>query len=483
MRGTEELVSTPAMDYGTDMPSNFGINYQDTDEESEILLRAEDVESSPLTPPQPRTLVRFVNYVRNSEFVTSDDWWSVYIGFVMFTITVPLVLKLSMSMPVFSKWKSRVRDTLVGNDSVVLKLLAFHYITLLMLAIAFKAMKKSVNASLIAGFSLVFWISVISKIIGANVILKSGGLGDSVWAIIIGALITNTVFFSRNQLPDWLKNVVVTEFYIKISVVLLAVDLSLFGQIGLQGFITTWVDTPIVLGVMFLVGVFIFRLSKDDSIILVGGATICGSSAATAITSSIGGDKQVASLVIAIMSFFTVPLIPTMPLFATALKINPRVSGAWIGGSVDSTGAVIATASSLGPTALETAAIVKMMQNIIIGPVCLLLTVIWTKKFNPKVLYDRFPKFVLGFMILSGIISVAIPRATRSIAQKNVFIISEWFSSFGFVCIGLELNMRKLFEDLKKNGIRFIALYIICQLMDLCTTFGFAYVSFTFLKL
>jgi uncharacterized membrane protein YadS len=427
-------------------------------------------------------LAKSIVWIRDSEFLKSDDWWSVYIGFLIFALIVPLILKLHMTMPIFTGWKDNPLMSFDGNT--IMKLLVFQYVTVALLGFGFKCMGKSgVNAGFVTGFSFVFWLAVLAKIVGQNIMLKRGGLGDSVWAILIGAFITNTFYFTRDSLPNWLKSVVVTEFYIKISVVLLVVDLSLFKMIGLQGLITTWIDTPIVLLIMFISGIFIFRLSRDEAIILAGGTTICGSSAATAISSAVNADKSIAPLVIAIMSFFTVPLIPTMPLFAAAVKIKPRVAGAWIGGSVDSTGAVIATAAPLGAVALETAAIVKMMQNIIIGPVCLILTVLWTRKFHPKVLYDRFPKFVLGFLILSGILSTAIPIHLRAVAQKNVFIVSEWFSTFGFICIGLELNMRKLVGDLKKNGWRFIVLYVIGQTIDILSTFGWAYLSFTYINI
>jgi uncharacterized membrane protein YadS len=320
----------------------------------------------------------------------------------------------------------------------------------------------------------------LCKIFGANKALQSFGLGDSIWAIFVGAFITNLYVPFKETLPEWFKSVITAEFYIKISVVLLAVDLSLFANIGYRGFMVTWIDTPFVTCITFLVGWRLLQMQKEDAVVSAGGLAICGSSAATAISSSIKADKKTAPIVIAIMSFFTVPVIPLMPLFVRVVDgINEGVAGAWAGGSVDSTGAVIATATLMGQKALETAAIAKMMQNILIGPFCLVLTIIWTKKFSLKILWDRFPKFVIGFIVLSIIISVIVPEQMRGIAQRSTFIVSEWFSTLGFVCIGLDLNMKKLFTEMRIDGAKFIVLYIFGQTLDLFTTFGWSYLAFS----
>src|SRR5690606_36948583 len=101
-------------------------------------------------------------------------------------------------------------------------------------------------------------------------------------------------------------------------------------------------------------------------------------SAANAVGSAIGASKNAVGYGIAVMSLFTVPLIPTLPLLfekclGPALDLNDSVGGAWIGGSVDTTGAVVASADIIGEEAKSAAATVKMLQNCIIGPVCLVV--------------------------------------------------------------------------------------------------------------
>jgi uncharacterized integral membrane protein (TIGR00698 family) len=413
----------------------------------------------------------------DSDFVKGEDWWSVYVGFAMFIIAVPIITQTSILTPVFSEWTNNPFTALTSEMFV--KICILGAVMTVSVLVALRIMnKKPITAASIVGFVMIMAIAVFSKLLGAQKDLHRFGLGDSVWAIFIGAILSN-ILFNFIEVPKWLSSVHFTEFYIKISVVLLAVDLVLFGEVGYRGVIVTWVDTPIVLGITFFIGRYLLKMTSEESVISAGGLSICGSSAATAISSSIKGEKTTAPITIAIMSLFTVPLIPLMPMFANWVGMDAKVAGAWIGGSVDSTGAVVATATLLGKESLETAAIIKMMQNIFIGPFCLLLTIIWTRKFSPKVLYDRFPKFVIGFIALSVILSTAVPATVRVLVQKNVFAVSEWFSTVGFVFIGLDLNLIKLFKEMGGKGFKFIVLYVTGQALDLLTTFGWAYLAFS----
>jgi uncharacterized membrane protein YadS len=447
--------------------------------EGSVQVNAELIDDYGAPPLRKNRFHEVIKSIPTWDIVVGEDFWTCYIGFIAFIIIVPIAVTNSSTMPAFTPWLYNLKDSF--DEDLVVQLVVLFLFSITMVLISFKIMKKqNLSAGSVTGFFIIFSIALLCKMLGANRALKSYGLGDSVWAILAGAFITNLYVPFGNVLPEWFKSVITAEFYIKISVVLLAVDLSLFVNVGYRGLMVTWIDTPIVTFITFLIGWKVLRLCREDAIVSAGGLAICGSSAATAISSSVKADKKTAPLTIAIMSFFTVPLIPLMPFFVRIVGgINERAAGAWAGGSVDSTGAVIATAALMGQKALETAAICKMMQNILIGPFCLALTVIWTKRFNPKILWERFPKFVLGFIVLSCVISVCVPAHQRVVAQKSTFVISEWFSTLGFVCIGLDLNLKKVVTDMKGNGAKFIVLYMIGQTLDLLSTFGWAYLSFS----
>jgi uncharacterized membrane protein YadS len=220
-----------------------------------------------------------------------------------------------------------------------------------------------------------------------------------------------------------------------------------------------------------------------DSVVIAGATSICGSSAATAISASIhekGYKDEVCRLIIALMGVLNSPLMPVMPLFHTQLGINPAVIGAWIGGSIDSTGQVTASAQMGGNDVLTSAVIIKMAQNILIGPLCVAFTTYFQRAFQPKTLIDRFPLFVLGFLFTSLIVTIVLETpATNDGLQNNIiencWTVSEWMTLIGFACIGLELDIRHFLQKENRDQLRVLWVYLIIQSIDIGTTFAWSY--------
>jgi len=210
------------------------------------------------------------------------------------------------------------------------------------------------------------------------------------------------------------------------------------------------------------------------------------------------------------MSFFTVPMIPLAPILGAAMNFRASVGGAWIGGTVDTTGAVIATAGIFGDkfedpllnvTASETAAIVKMLQNSIMGLVCLVLSVAVLRSDNSEaskkkaptcgsymmMLWDRFPKFVIGFLFTSILISYCLPSSGDAYRPGELeakaiswsFCIGEWVGTMGFVAIGLNIRFAEMWRAMK--GPNLVVLYLLGQSIDLVLTGVSAYLAFDYL--
>jgi hypothetical protein len=216
---------------------------------------------------------------------------------------------------------------------------------------------------IIESYCSVLMIALVSRSIGNYTELTHAGLSASLWAILIGSCIRSAGFVLN-------KGVFSGEFFVKIGVTLMAMDFTTILGTGLPGLMVAWGDTVIVLtvGIFFCHRVMDFTLR--DAIVVSGATCICGSSAATALSSSVhpkGYKDEVCKTIIAIMGVFNSPLMPLMPLVKTLGHVNPIVVGAWIGGSIDSTGQVTASAQMGGNTVLKTAIIIKMAQNILIG--------------------------------------------------------------------------------------------------------------------
>ncbi|MDR1875998.1 MAG: YeiH family protein [Flavobacteriaceae bacterium] len=187
---------------------------------------------------------------------------------------------------------------------------------------------------------------------------------------------------------------------------------------------------------------------------LSSAVSICGVSAAIATAGAIKGDSKKLSYVVSLVLVVAVPMIIIMPALAKLIGLNEVMAGAWIGGTIDTTGAVAATGAVYGEEALKISSIVKFSQNVLLGVAAFLIAVYWsyTKKEGNqyadkpdlKVIWERFPKFVLGFLAASLLFSFVAPTAE----YKPVIDILKkfqglWFA-LGFTSIGLETNFRTL---------------------------------------
>jgi Na+/glutamate symporter len=133
------------------------------------------------------------------------------------------------------------------------------------------------------------------------------------------------------------------------------------------------------------------------------------------------------------------------------------MAGAWIGGVID-TGAVVAAGEVLGKkAALQSAALVKMAQNVLIGFAAFLLAIWATLSLEKKSsaerpslaeVWFRFPKFIIGFVVSSIVISFVVEASMGEKAAKSISGLCQsyrtWFFAICFVCIGLETRVKDL---------------------------------------
>jgi uncharacterized membrane protein YadS len=269
----------------------------------------------------------------------------------------------------------------------------------------------------------------------------------------------------------------------------MAMDFSKVAKVGLPGLMVAWGDTLIVSCLGTYLAMTIMKMNLKDSLVVAGATSICGSSAATAISASIHVQDPDAppfvdhacSTIIALMGMLNTPLMPLMPLLRTRLNMNPVIVGSWIGGSVDSTGQVVASASLAGSAVLESATIIKMAQNVLIGPICLGLTVYFQKSFKPSILVDKFPLFVVGFFITSLIanlikLSGAASDHVSDLVITNSWFFSEWLNLIGFARIGLMIDVNTFIKNTGDHAVLYT--YLMVQALDLVTTLGWSYLLF-----
>jgi uncharacterized integral membrane protein (TIGR00698 family) len=340
------------------------------------------------------------------------------------------------------------------------------------------------------GFWVVFLLAVLAEVLGGQATLSQYGFGAIIWAILGGMLISNTV-----GTPNFVKPALLTEYYIKTGLVLLGAEIlfSKLVAIGIPGIFTAWVVTPTVLILTFIFGQKVLKMeSKSLNMTVSADMSVCGVSAAIATAAACRAKKEELTIAIGLSMLFTAVMMIALPTFIVAVGMHPVLGGAWIGGTIDATGAVVAAGAFLGETGMFVAATIKMIQNILIGAIAFGVAVYWCAKVDcvpgqrvsKMEIWYRFPKFVLGFMVASIIFSLlisAMGNAGGVMVDHGVLRgfskpLREWFFILAFASIGLSTNFREMAYHFK--GGKPAILYVCGQSLNLLMTLGVAYVMF-----
>ncbi len=329
-----------------------------------------------------------------------------------------------------------------------------------------------------SGFPIVFILSLIAAIVGGNSTITYYGLETVFWSLIIGLVVSN-IF----GVPGWIKEAVKTEYFIKIGLVLLGAEIlfTTIVKVGAYGMVQAII-------VIFLVFYFCFwfakRLGLDDEFasILATGVSVCGVSAAIAAGGAVKGDPKKVSHTISLVLLCAIPMLIFQPMIAKAVGMLPAVAGAWIGGTIDTTGAVVAAGSIAGPEAMSVAVVVKMAQNVLIGVVAFILAVVWVfkgkeggEKPSAMEIWFRFPKFVLGFIVASIIFSFFMSESFAKGVTGITGPIRAWWFNLAFICIGLDTNFKEL---IAMGGGRPAAAFLVAQGFNIILTLVLAYLIF-----
>ncbi|MCP4684218.1 MAG: putative sulfate exporter family transporter, partial [bacterium] len=223
-----------------------------------------------------------------------------------------------------------------------------------------------------------------------------------------------------------------------------------------------WIVTPVVVIFMWLFGTKKLKMKNKKLVMIIAAATsVCGVSAAIATAASCRAKKEDLTLAVGMTLIFTVLMMFFMPLAIKAFGMNHILGAAWMGGTIDSTGAVVAAGSMLGAEAEQVAAVVKMIQNVLIGLLAFAVAIYWVTSVErtpggprPDVLeiWYRFPKFVLGFVAASLFFSfVVVPSMSGDVSAVESTVINPvtktirgWFFCLAFTSIGLESNFKDL---------------------------------------
>lgn len=414
-----------------------------------------------------------------------EDWLTVWIGFLIIAVAAVSVItgSFDFSAAKFSTW--HLWEEVAEEKSLFSQFTSAFWIRLLrtfiVLGALFTAGVKLQGVKIkeyLPAFATLFVLAIVVRLISAEFTLNRY-LEWAFWALIVGLLISNTV-----GVPTCLRPAIRTEFYIKTGLVVMgfSVLFSNIAKFGLYGLGIAWGVTPIVIIFMWWFGTKVLKIDNKPLVITIASATsVCGTSAAIATGAAAGARKNDLGIAISISIIFTILMMVFEPIIIKAVGMNELMGGALIGGTVDSTGAVVLAGNALGPEGEQAAVLVKSIQNILIGFIAFFVALFFAtrvekssdKRVGAGEIWTRFPKFIIGFFVASIVASFIIQPVAGSADVKAINAVLDQYKNWAFVLaftsIGLDTNFREIGKQL--HGGKVLWLYVVGQLFNIILTF------------
>ena len=330
------------------------------------------------------------------------------------------------------------------------------------------------------GFAILYALACAAQVLAGYSGSTAFGLEYVIYALVIGLVLGRAAPVRR-----LIGNAAQAEYYIKVGLVVLGAGI-LFAELVEAGMLGMSQALVVVVSVWLFCFWLAKRLQVDDELatMMATAVSICGVSAAIAACGAIQGDRKKLSYVTSLVLVVAVPMMVLMPWIARVSRMPEVVAGAWLGGTLDTSAAVVAAGELVSVPARNAAVVVKLSQNVLIGVAAFVLTVWWTVRHRDRaasprasvaVIWERFPKFVLGFLAVSFIFSFAVAEqdvtATRGLLTA---VRTTWFA-LAFVSIGLETSIADLVTT---GGGRPAVAFLGGQAFNVAVTLVLAYLLF-----
>ena len=446
----------------------------------------------------------------------SEDWLSVWIGLLIFVLSLGVfvgadLLGWGITTAVWTdlgKALAPVSKAYAGLGGIG-SLVATYLFLLVVMTIGAAALEADLGR-FVPGFTFVFGASYLCWIIGSwaylaatadklkafgiswslNLTAEAGFLVALIAGLLVGNLFPGLVEATREAIrPEW---------YIKTAIVILggflgvtaAEKLGLATAVMFRGLCAIIEAYLVYWAVVYFIARRYFKLSREWAAPLASGISICGVSAAIATAGAIKARPIVPIMISSLVVVFSCVELLILPFVAQAfLYTEPMVAGGWMGLAVKTDGAAVASgaitdalirAKALAVQGVRyqegwmvgTTTTVKVFIDVFIGVWAFILAVIWTsaierrpgERVSPRQIWDRFPKFVIGYVftfLVILLVGLAAPgllgKAKVAMGEANVF--RGIFFVMTFFTIGALSNFRKLWEE----GLgRLAAVYVVC---------------------
>jgi uncharacterized membrane protein YadS len=405
------------------------------------------------------------------ELIRKEDWWAVWIGLGLIGVAFGLFsnggsLKWLAVAP--QKW-SHLDDALTQ-----LRQNAARYGVLLLFwstALGGGAAALGIPlARFLRAFVPLYVVTALIYFVGLWDQSAHYNLEPPLVALALGLLVSNTV-----GVPEWLSPALRVEFYIKTGIVLLgaSLPLTLLAWAGPVAMLQAGIVSLVTFGVIYFSAVQL-GLDRRLAATLGTGGAVCGVSGAIAVGGAVGARKQDVSIAISLVVVYAIVMIFALPLAARILGLSTGVAGAWIGTSEFADAAGLAAAQAYGAyagtvpgiggspdTAVAAFTLMKVVgRDVWIGVWAFVLSLLATTRWDDTgvenragagEIWRRFPKFVLGFIAASAILTLVARGYSYADYRKDVLpglvaplqVLRTWAFTFAFLAIGLSTRLRE----------------------------------------
>jgi uncharacterized integral membrane protein (TIGR00698 family) len=413
-------------------------------------------------------------HVRRSpwgELFRKEDWWAIWIGLGLIAVALALFaggssIKWIAVAP--QKWSH------LSDLTRQLKLHGVQFAALFVLwAVAFGIGAAALGIKIskfLPAFLLVYVAAGSIYFLGLWDQAAHYNLEPPLVALGLGLLVSNTL-----GVPRWLDPGLRVEFYIKTGIVLLGagLPLTLIAWAGPVAIVQAAIVSLATFGVIYVAAVRL-GLDKRLAATLGTGGAVCGVSGAIAVGGAVGAKKQDVSVAISLVVFWAIVMIFVLPLIARSLSLPTGVAGAWIGTSEFADAAGLAAAQTYGgyagnvpgisgspEAAVSAFTLMKVIgRDVWIGVWAFVLSLIATtrwertgvhSKSSAAEIWNRFPKFVLGFLVASAVVTLVTRGFDYAAYKKEVLpglvaplqAFRTWAFTFAFLSIGLTTRIRE----------------------------------------
>ncbi len=405
------------------------------------------------------------------ELLRKEDWWAIWIGLGLIAVAVALFVGGSSI-----KWIAVAPQKWAHAADVWLQLSQHgaQYAALFVLWAAAFGIGAAALGIKISRFLPAFFVVFIAAagiyFLGLWDQAPRYNLEPPLVALGLGLLVSNTV-----GLPRWIEPGLRVEFYIKTGIVLLgaSLPLTLIAWAGPVAILQAAIVSLTTFGVIYFAAVR-FGLDRRLAATLGTGGAVCGVSGAIAVGGAVGARKEEVSIAISLVVVWAVAMIFVLPLIARYLGLSTGVAGAWIGTSEFADAAGLAAAQTYGgyagnvpgiagspDAAVNAFTLMKVIgRDVWIGVWAFVLSLIATTRWertqvqgkaSAAEIWNRFPKFVLGFLLASAVVTLISRGYSFAAYKKDVLpalvaplqALRTWAFTFAFLSIGLTTRIRE----------------------------------------